>query len=724
EIIQLSSSSSVTVSVTATDVICPGGSDGTATATPGGGVIPYTYLWSNGQTGQTATGLSEGTAYVTITDGASCETIGSVTVGLSGASISASVVSQDVSCNGLLDGTADVSVTGGSSPYSYSWSSGQSSASVTGLESGLYSVTVEDIYGCVDTASVLITEPDAIVFGSITLTEPLCAGDANGSLSVAASGGSAPLSYSIGGAGQAVGTFSNLSADNYTITVTDAHGCSITKDTVLTGPPAVLIDNISFTAPVCAGESNGTITITAHGGTGTLNYSIGTGVQTQNTFNNVSQGTYSITVTDANGCNVAGSQVVPDGESVVVSVTPANGGVCQGNCITITASGTQNFVWSPSTGLSATTGNSVVACPTSTTSYTVTGTSTAGCWSTSSLVVNVSPPPTVTILQSDTLICPGESVNVTAYGAVDYVWSGNGVSSTSGSQIVISPPGNSSYTVTGSNSPGCSDTVYFAISVSPEISPGFSGSPLSGCEPVTSVFINQSIPSGLQASWDFGDPASGSSNTSSGQTAGHVYYAGTYSVTMTVADVNGCTAGTYISNYVNVYPMPVAEFTFSPDVGVPGTTVSFQSVSTDAVTWNWNFDDPSSGNNNLSNTETADHQFSQNGEYNVTLIVGSSISEDCVDSISHRVRIVSLQIPNVVTNNGDGINDKFHVLNLEDIQGANIAIYNRWGRKVFESSDFRGEWDPENLSDGVYYYILNVQEEESYTGTITLLTGK
>ncbi|MBU0489331.1 MAG: SprB repeat-containing protein [Bacteroidetes bacterium] len=187
EIIQLSSSSSVTVSVTATDVICPGGSDGTATATPGGGVTPYTYLWSNAQTGQTATGLPEGIAYVTVTDGASCETIGSVVVGLSGASISASVVSQDVSCNGLYDGTADVSVTGGSSPYSYTWSSGQTNASVTGLESGFYSVTVEDIYGCVDTASVMITEPDAIVFGSITLTWPLCAGNANGSLSVSAS---------------------------------------------------------------------------------------------------------------------------------------------------------------------------------------------------------------------------------------------------------------------------------------------------------------------------------------------------------------------------------------------------------------------------------------------------------------------------------------------------------------------------------------------------------
>ncbi|MBU0489330.1 MAG: hypothetical protein KKD31_15395, partial [Bacteroidetes bacterium] len=107
------------------------------------------------------------------------------------------------------------------------------------------------------------------------------------------------MSYSIGGVGQPTGVFNNLAADIYTITMTDAHGCTNTKDTVLTEPAALVIDDISFTAPVCAGESNGTITITAHGGTGTLNYSIGTGVQTQNTFNNVSQGTYSITVTDA-----------------------------------------------------------------------------------------------------------------------------------------------------------------------------------------------------------------------------------------------------------------------------------------------------------------------------------------------------------------------------------------------------------------------------------------
>ncbi|NQV54041.1 MAG: T9SS type A sorting domain-containing protein, partial [Flavobacteriales bacterium] len=291
------------------NVSCNGGNDGGASVSVSGGTSPYSYIWSSSETATSSDSLSAGMAYVTITDANGCEAIDSIQVtepNVLSASISAST---NVSCNAGSDGSATVSVSGGTTPYAYAWSGGGGTAvSATGLSAGTYIVTATDANGCTDTASVTITEPTSISLAT-SPTNVSCNGANDGSISVVASGGTAGYSYLWSTAATSA-TITNLSPGNYTVTVTDANGCTETAAQAITQPAALSVTATLLANVSCAGGNDGSANASAAGGTSPYSYAWSGGAGSSATVVGLSEGTYTVTTTDSNGCTAVDSVTV------------------------------------------------------------------------------------------------------------------------------------------------------------------------------------------------------------------------------------------------------------------------------------------------------------------------------------------------------------------------------------------------------------------------------
>ncbi|MEI7801534.1 MAG: SprB repeat-containing protein, partial [Bacteroidota bacterium] len=249
--VTLTQPTAITLSVTSTAANCNGNTNATGTATPTGGIAPYTYLWSNAQTIQTATGLTGGVTYsVTVTDANGCTKTGSTTISQP-AVLSASVTSStNVSCNGQSTGAIDLSVTGGTTPYTYHWNNNATSQDISGLGAGTYFVTVTDAHGCTTIKSQVITQPGVIVplisSTSINGVNVACYGDATGTASVSVTGGTGPFNY-LWSNGATTSSLTGLTAGTVSVTVTDANGCLGNGSLTLSqpgGPIVITLDSL------------------------------------------------------------------------------------------------------------------------------------------------------------------------------------------------------------------------------------------------------------------------------------------------------------------------------------------------------------------------------------------------------------------------------------------------------------------------------------------------
>lgn len=339
------------VDMDSTDALCNGNCDGTATANVSGGTTPYSYLWSNGQTGSTATALCAGSYDITVTDGLSCITLASVSVG-EPALLSLDTNSTDITCSGADDGTASVSVSGGISPYSYVWSNGATSSSISGLAPGTYCVTVTDVNGCDPSVCFTVDEPGALSLTAI-FSNTTCNGVCNGNAAVSAEGGISPYAYSWS-SGQTDSSATGLCAGNYGVTITDANNCAI--DTVfIISEPAVITASFTQSQPACS-DSNGILTANASGGTpftsGAPYTYLWNNSQTDSSATGLAAGTYFVTVTDSLNCSFAFSSSISNLNGPVVVVDSIDSVTCFGlsdGNIFITATGVNvpfTFLWS------------------------------------------------------------------------------------------------------------------------------------------------------------------------------------------------------------------------------------------------------------------------------------------------------------------------------------------------------------------------------------------
>ncbi|WP_460941225.1 SprB repeat-containing protein, partial [Spirosoma humi] len=306
-----------------------------------GGTAPYSYSWSTGASTASVSGLVSGAYSVTVSDAGGCVSTTVVNVNsVSGPSLMLSHV--DASCNATASGSASVAVSGGSSPYSYFWSTGASGSSVSGLVAGVYSVTVVDGNGCRASGQVTIGQPSNIV-AVYNPVKPVCPSTVGSVMQVSISGGTAPYTY-LWSNGATTASLSGVVPGTYTVSITDARGCVATGSAVLpsvdcrcTTPLAI---NLVVTAAQC-GSATGQITATPSNGLAPYQYVWSNG-QSGQTLSGLMAGVYSVTITDANGCTgVSGSINLPGSQAPVVSlvsVSPAACGQATG-AISVSASG-------------------------------------------------------------------------------------------------------------------------------------------------------------------------------------------------------------------------------------------------------------------------------------------------------------------------------------------------------------------------------------------------
>jgi len=300
-------------------------------ATPNG--AGYSYSWDeSGILGfstvfnPTVSPTATTTYYVTVTDANNCFGSDSVTVTVN-PPLSVTMSATNVTCNGACDGVAAVVVNGGTTPYTYSWSSGGTTDTETGLCPNLYTVTVTDALGCIVTGDTAITEPTALVLTLNASSNPLCNGACDGNITVTAAGGTGVYQYTIDGINfQASGSFSNLCAGNYVVGVVDDNACVDTVMLTLTDPALLVLDSIVNVDVSCNSANNGnnadgSISVFATGGTAPLNYSIDNGAtfSAANVFSGLSPGSYTVVVEDVNGCAVNGGNIVIN-EPAAVSI--------------------------------------------------------------------------------------------------------------------------------------------------------------------------------------------------------------------------------------------------------------------------------------------------------------------------------------------------------------------------------------------------------------------
>lgn len=299
-------------------VDCYGDSSGSITVDATGGTPPYTYAWNTtpAQAGSTANDLPTGTYMVSVTDSNLCQTSMSVSVNQPVSPVAGSVASVDsVTCFGGSDGSANVSVTGGHSPYSYLWNSvpPQTSSSASNLSSGVYQVLITDSSGCVDSVSVLIPQPsDSIDVSVLAVNDVSCRGGNDGSIVVSSTGGLLPHTYEWNTTPVQMGdSISNLPVGTYNVTVTDANGCSMVKSVEVEEPLRLNSTVFSRQDVSCYGAEDGIVDVNVSGGTPPYSFVWSHGASTS-TLNNLSGGTYTLTVTDANGCSDSLSETIAE----------------------------------------------------------------------------------------------------------------------------------------------------------------------------------------------------------------------------------------------------------------------------------------------------------------------------------------------------------------------------------------------------------------------------
>lgn len=570
-----------------------------------------------------------------------------------------------------------------------------------------------------------------------TATDATCGG-ASGSIAVTTTGGTAPLSYSWNTTpAQTTPTATGLTGGIYTLTITDANNCiTNVTDTIETLSMSTLTATAT-PAQICAGETS-TLAVTSSGAA-VSNYSWTPGTYSGNTLTVTPTDTtfYVVSAQDAFGCTITDTVEVAVKPTPVADFTLQPAAVCLGTGNVITFSGTAGanatYNWYNFAGAPVQSGtgagpyniqfNAVGQYPVQ---LQVTE---DGCVSTiTTHAITVSQPPVATFTVSKTPLCAGESTIITFTGnngpnAVPTWNFGGGTVQSGGAYGPYTVSYQRSGTVTLSVQDGvCADTAApIGITAIPLPIPAFTADVTSACAPAAINFTNQS--QGADSyEWSLGY---GPVITDEDPVA-HFTAPGTYTVSLTATAQGQCTSTITKTAYINIQEPPVADFSAAPGENIPvefkNGSFTFNNRSQFATNYSWDF-----GDGNTANTEDAQHKYQLPGSYRVTLYAENEIG--CTDSISHAWYIVTpdlvLEIPNVFSPNGDGMNDRWSIDGLKARPQATTEIYNRWGQLVFTGIGYIA-WDGTRkgqlLPEGTYYYVIKTTAgEKPYTGWVALL---
>ncbi|MGZ3930419.1 MAG: T9SS type B sorting domain-containing protein, partial [Bacteroidia bacterium] len=771
-------SSSISGSTVAVNNKCAGNCNGSILAAGiAGGLPPYTFNWSDpsGQTTPQATGLCNGPYFVIIKDFNGCfDTLKSNVISPAAITLTSSVVQP--TC-GLCNGTSTVGALGGTAPYTYSWSSGPTGPSATNLCAGLYMVSITDSQGCAQNVSVTINNSSTLS-NTISSTNETCFGLCNGTASVTASGGTAPLTYNWVSPAATTNTLSGLCGGTYFVQVKDAVGCIRTSSVTINSATSLTVTPFVM-QPGC-GSTNGTITVGVTGGTGPITYNWMPGGGTTATLTNIGAGTYTLTVTQG-GCSKTNVFNITNQNAQTISLTAINAS-CNGTCnamatVSVTSgTGPYTFNWSMGTAASSPSMSTASNLCSGVVIVTVTSTGN-GCVVTQS-ISTTQPPPIVGSLPIITLPkchndCNGAIAVVASGGTLPYAYSWSPAGSTNPLTNLCAGPGASTtYSATITDAKGCTSVTGYTL-INPPIFALAANVMNASCNTIADGAITTTVTGGIPAySYTWTGPAAFSSTAASLP----AILPGTYSLSLTdfagcrkdtsmlvistitvIAnagnDTTFCQSGSFnlngsastgatayqwfqlpnaapISNTVTVVvspPIGTSTFVLIASNGVcasrdtmkltsnpvpmvdagPDYTISiYSSVSIggsptapSGSTFSWTpsstLDNPAVSNPVASNT------------VNTTYTVSIVDMNGCTGSDTMHVLIYpQIIIPNGFSPNADGKNDTWMLDNIQQFPNCTVEIYNRWGEPLFYSkgygTNFDGKYKGQDLPVGTY----------------------
>ncbi|MFP4024092.1 MAG: PKD-like domain-containing protein [Thiohalospira sp.] len=760
-------------------------SNGKATVFAQNGVNIFTYLWNDpmNQTSDTASGLSEGTYAVTVTDNQACTVVDSVYVAQPNRLIPDIDTVIDASCYGFPDGYASLDPYGGNGGYTYQWSSGQTTSFADNLWAGEYFITVQDYKDCSQDTSLIVIQPGEIS-ASISPEHVTCNGDNDGKATLTIDG-----SYDfIWSTGETSLVITDLAPGSYSVTVGDIESCYVIKSVEITEPDSLLITSVVPKDLSCAGDADGSIDITVEGGNDDDDYIYtwatpdGAGlIDGQEDQSGLSGGSYYVTVNDRKGCETTDSAVISEPPAFLSDITTSDI-TCNGDAdgeITVTAQGGNgdfSYLWSTGDTLSHL--NNLDAG-----TYFVTVIDSLECeiYDTAQVVEPG-------VLESDItktdITCFGDdngTAIVTPYGGngnYSYNWN-NGETTDS---IYGLPAGN--YEVTVTDYKNCLTTNAVEI-LQPEeliVSEIFENITCFGYDNGKIVLTPQGGTTPYQYAWN--------PNTDVNDSIADNLEPGAYEIIVT--DANNCEENVLIEL---TQPDPLIADIDKSDITCYGFSDGYIGIAmfggTPDYTYNWSNGYDASEANMLDKGEYQITVTDQNdcaldtvieiiepeelvinpqirrptcpdiqngyielnisggvGYYNVYWDNGSAeenlydirsgiydvvINDEnlCEIDTTFILRSVSdncLSIPSAFTPNGDGFNDRWEIEMSHLYPAAEIEIFDRWGKRIFyskgydESQYWDGTFNGNELPMDTYYYIINLKNgAERISGTVTII---
>ncbi len=699
--ITITQPTTLTVNASSSDVLCFGSSNGSAILTMSGGTTPYNEDWG----GNNPLALSAGSFNYTVTDSNGCSLSDSIVINEPTA-ISISSTIADVSCNGFSNGGASLSISGGTAPYLEDWGGNNPLA----LPAGSFNYTVTDSNGCSLSDSIVINEPTAIST-STSITNVLCFGSSDASVTLTISGGTAPYLEDWAGSNPQA-----LNAGTHLFTITDINNCTLQGQTIVTEPTDILITK-TLNHVTCFGEDNGAATLQISGGVSpyTQNWN---GINTST----LEAGLYPFTVIDSNNCIKYDTITISQPDTLRAIANIVNAGCFDGNngqVLLNIVGGTPPYTenWGGNNPLALSAG-----------AYTFSILDANSCTFDSSAVVLLATNVSLSY-NTESPICKGE------FSTLDIVISNS--ESNQFNVIFDDFVNNQSYSYTidslGFTIPGGVPIEVNPLSTTNLILTSIADD--NGCEsnpydssaievvqlPLLSLDIDNICKNSPSFTITSGFPVGGNyliENNLTNYFEMEDREEGSYSVVYNYTD-SITTCSNTIENIFKVLPIPTAEFYSAPKISdIENPDIIFINTSANASSYEWDFIGTTQQNNNNSLI----HTFSDTGTYNVQLIAINDYN--CTDTAINTVIInpvYKVFIPSSFTPNNDDKNDLFYP-SLVGIKYYTIYIYSRWGEVIYKGNT---PWDGGNMTSGNYGYVIEVVnfrgEVFKYTDVVALI---
>ncbi len=758
---------------------CNGGSDGIITTITSGGTPPYTYLWSNGRTNPNLLNVSAGTYTLTVTDAQGCITTTTQTLT---EPLPLNIVwnAQNPVCFGQTNGSIQLTVTGGTAPYNYLWTTNDTTRDITNLGEGVFGVLITDTNNCLyfDFA-VLFTDAELEV-DVASVTNADCNGNASGAIDLAVIGGDGNYTYTWSNAVATGQNPTGLTAGAYAVTVADSKGCSDTTSAIITEPGSLLATITNTVDVSCNGYTDGAISVDVTGGTQPYVYLWNNGSTTED-LSSLPVGFYQLSVTDAQNCQVlsANTAIIEPAPiaTILNGANPGCPGATNGSINLLVNGGTPPYTFNWNNGAQTQNLSNVGSGM-----YTVVVTDDNGC----------SASDTITLANNSALTAIDSVENLDCYGAA------NGsitltVSGGSGTYVYTwSPPVGTTnaltdlsggvYDLTITDSQGCFETFSYEVEEPAELTLSISGTEVT-CfgdeDALATSTLNGGVPNYVY-NWSDGQTSVVASGLAPGP------------ISLTITDGNNCTvsASTTITGptelvgvidslqNVNCYDGNDGSISIGITGGRPSYIYSVQNnvfqsspnfygleagdytalvldtnscrtiipfTITEPQAWEVYFDDPYVFTSRGAAVQLEPENNSQLGI--VTYSWSPAIGLSCIDcenpeaspletttytltatdsngciSTEQIVVVIKNQyeifFPNAFSPNGDGRNDIWAPIDYGSAREIDIVVFNRWGEKVFESNDVSFGWD------GTYKGELQAPETFLYFVKGVFLDGR